>query len=245
MKPGDRLPGDQAEIAFSDRFAEQLDGLPETERLDILATVVALRENPGGTHTLSTRGRDRTLVGWNTLEVSRRKRRVVYKVDEDAASFFVLCIGSRRESEVYDTTAALASSGALTDAETTQLWDALSLFDILAEDLGLDEWDYRPEPAPEGQRRAAVAAGLLEEALASLMSRDELVAAMEGGWGPDGPDPARALDSALRRARGNATFDSARWVIEQRGSARCNAPMPRARAACIRRAGHPGPHRAR
>lgn len=245
MKPGGKLPGDQAEVVFSDRFAEQAEGLGDAERLDLLAEVVALCANPGGTHTLSARGKDRALVGWNTLEVSNRERRVVYHVDEAGASIFVLCLGPRRGSEVYDLATALANSGALTDTETTQLWDALSLFDILAEDLGLDGWDYAPTLAPEGLRRAAVAAGVLEDALAALMSRDELSAAMEGGWGPNGPDPAAALNAALRRARGSSTFDSAQWVVRQRATDRCDAVMPRAGAMCVRRAGHPGPHRAR
>jgi len=244
VRPGGRLPDDQAELAFSDWFTEQLEDLPETDRLDLLAQVVALCDNSGGTHTLSARGKDRALVGWNTLEVSARERRVVYHVDEAGASIFVLCLGPRRGSEVYDTATALANSGALTDAETTQLWDALGLFDILAEDLGLDGWDYAPTPAPEGLRRAAVASGVLEDALAALLSRDELAAAMEHGWGPDGPDRAAALRAALQRARGNVDFDSAEWVVRRRADDRCGAVMPRAGTVCIRRAGHPGPHRA-
>lgn len=244
MRPGSHLPNDQAELTFSDRFTEQLEHLPEAERLNILAEVVNLCENPGGTHTLSARGKDRTLVGWNTLEVSGRERRVVYHVDEAGASIFILCLGPRRSSEVYDLAAALANSGALTADETTQLWDALSLFEVLAESLGLEGWDYAPRPAPEGVRRAAVAAGVLEDALASLMSHDELTAAMTHGWGPNGPDPAAALRAALQRARGNATFDSAEWVVRRRAENRCGAVMPRAGVVCIRRAGHPGPHRA-
>ena len=244
MKPGGKLPDDQAEIVFSDWFADQLEHLPETERVNILGQVVDLCEDPGGTHTLSARGRDRVLVGWNTLEVSERERRVVYHVDVAGASIFVLCLGPRRGSEVYDMATALADSGALTEAETTQLWDALSLFDVLAEDLGLDGWDYAPSPAPEGMRRAAVAAGVLEEALATLLSRDELQAAMEHGWAQNGPDPAAALHAALQRARGNANFDSAEWVVRRRAEGRCGALMPRAGVACIRRTGHPGPHRA-
>ncbi len=245
MKPGGRLPDDQAEVAFSDWFTEQLEDLPDADRLDLLAQVVSLCDNPGGTHTLSARGKERALVGWNTLEVSARERRVVYRADEAGASIFVLCLGPRRGAEVYDMATALANSGALTDAETTQLWDALGLFDLLAEELGLDGWDYAPTPAPEGLRRAAVAAGLLEDALAALLSRDELAAAMEYGWGAKGPDPTAALRAALQRARGNANFNSAEWIVRRRADDRCGAVMPRAGAACIRRAGHPGPHRAR
>lgn len=244
MRPGGKLPGDQAEVVFADTFAEQLEALPEQERLDVLHEVTCLCENPGGTHSLSAQAGQRALVGWNTLEVSGRERRVIYHVDEASASIFVLCIGPRRGSEVYDLATALANSGALTESETTQLWDALSLFDVLAEDLGLDGWDYAPLPAPEGLRRAAVAAGVLEEALAVLMSRDEVNAALENGWGLTGPDPTAALQAALQRARGNAGFDSAEWIVRRRADNRCGAVMPRAGTTCIRRKGHPGPHRA-
>lgn len=245
MRAGGRLAGDQAELTFSDWFTEQLEGLPPQERLDLLAEVVALCAAPDGSHTLSARGRDRALVGWNTLEVSGREQRVVFHVDEAGASIFILCLGPRRDAEVYDLATALSNSGALSQDEATQLWDALSLFDVLAEDLGLDGWDYAPPPAPAGLQRAAVASGVLEKAFAALLSRDELTAAMESGWGPDGPDPTRALEAALRRARGNAGYDSARWVVESRAADRCAEPMPRAGLRCIRRAGHPGPHRAR
>lgn len=245
MRAGRRLPGDRAEIVFSDRFVEQLETLTAPERLDVLASVVGLCANPGGAHTLSAREGHRMLVGWNTLEVSHRERRVVYRVDEQGASIFVLCVGARRGAEVYDMAAALAGSAALTEDELTQLWDALGLLDVLAEALGLDGWDYRPPPAPEGQRRAAVAAGLVEEVFAALLSKDELAAAMDFGWGSDGrPDPHRALEAALRRARGNAGYDSAEWVMRHRAADRCDAVMPRAGVLCIRRAGHPGPHRA-
>lgn len=243
MRPGGRLLDDQAELTFSDHFVDQLESLTGPERLDVLGAVVALCERPGGDHTLSARGKDRTLVGWNTLAVTAKQRRVVYHVDAVGSSIYVLCLGPRRDSEVYDMAAALARSGALTDDEVTQLWDALGLFDVLAEELGLDGWDYRPEPAPEGMQRTAVASGLLEEAIAALLSRDELQAAIENGWGADGPDPAKALEAALRRARGSATFDSASWVVRTRGADRCDALMPRAGEKCVRRAGHPGPHR--
>ncbi|WP_454051052.1 type II toxin-antitoxin system RelE family toxin [Cellulomonas sp. Marseille-Q8402] len=245
MRAGGHLPDDQAELTFSDRFAEQLEDLTPRERVEVLAEVVGLCAAPDGSHTLSARGRDRSLVGWNTLEVSNRERRVVYRVDEAGGSIFVLCLGPRRGAEVYDLATALTSSGALSREEATQLWDALGLFDVLAEELGLDGWDYTPPPAPVGLQRAAVAAGVLEEAFAALLSRDEVTAAMEQGWGPEGPDPALALRAALRRARGNAGFDSAEWVVRRRADDRCAAPMPRAGVRCIRRAGHPGPHRAR
>lgn len=244
MRPDGRLPRDQAEIAFSDCFVEQLAALRAEVQEEVLADVVTLCERPGGSHTLSADGRDRTLVGWNTLEVCGRDLRVVYKVDEADASIYVLCMGPRRAGEVYDQAKALARSGLLSSAATTQLWEAIALLDVLAEELGLDGWDYRPPAAPAGMRRAAVAAGLVDEAFAQHLSQDELAAAMEHGWGPAGPDPARAAAAAMQRARTGVGFDSARWVIHRRSLDRCEEVMPRAGARCIRRSGHPGVHRA-
>ena len=119
MRPDGRLPRDQAEIAFSDCFVEQLAALRAEVQEEILADVVALCERPGGSHTLSADERDRTLVGWNTLEVCGRELRVVYEVDEADASIYVLCTGPRRAGEVYDQAKALARSGLLGDAATT------------------------------------------------------------------------------------------------------------------------------
>jgi hypothetical protein len=238
---------------YSDVFVEQLAELSEQDRLDVLAATIGLCAAPAGTHTLGARSGDRTLVGWNTLVVLRREQRVVYRVDGDTGGVEVLCLGPRRDGEVPDTAVALIWSGLLTEDQISQVWDALAFFEVLAEDLGLDGWDYRPEPAPEGMRRAAVAAGLLEEAIAALLASDEITAALEHGWGPDGPDPDRALRAAMHRARGGGGFDSAVWVerahaeqvVRRRADPRCGVLMPRARTLCIRRAGHPGPHRAR
>ncbi|TFB59925.1 MULTISPECIES: type II toxin-antitoxin system RelE family toxin [Cryobacterium] len=244
MKPGNRLPDDQAEIVFSDVFVEQLEACSSVERLEIMTTVVALCSDPGGSHTLSARGNDRMLVGWNTVAVVEKTKRVVYRVDENVASIYVLCVGPRRNDEVYDLATSLASSGLLTDEEVTQLWEALSLLDVAAESVGLDGWDYLPEAAPDGQQRAAVAAGLLSESMAALLSKDEISAALERGWGENGPDKTKALLAALQRARGGAHFDSAEWVMTNRQEDRCSKQMPRAGRKCIRKAGHPGPHRA-
>ncbi|HEY0216450.1 MAG TPA: hypothetical protein VGC57_08675 [Cellulomonas sp.] len=253
MRAGGWLPGDQAEIVFSYAFVDQIAALSEQDRYDVLAAVLQLCADPGGTHALGARSGSRALVGWNTLAVLRREKRVVYRVDEAGASIGVLCLGPRRDGEVYDVAVALIRSGLLSDEHVTQIWEALALFETLADDLGLDGWDYRPEPAPEGLRRAAVATGLVEEALAALLASDEITAALEHGWGPDGPDPEKALRAAMARARGGAGFDSAEWrsraederIVRGRMQPRCAAVMPRARTACIRRAGHPGPHRAR
>ena len=244
MKPGGRFPDDQAEIVFSDVFVEQIEACTSTERLEIMTTMVALCSDPGGSHTLSARKNDRTLVGWNTVAVVEKTKRVVYRVDESAASIYVLCVGPRRNDEVYDLATSLASSGLLTDEEVTQLWEALSLLDVAAESVGLDGWDYLPEAAPDGQQRAAVAAGLLSESMAALLSKDEISAALEHGWGDSGPDKTKALLAALQRARGGTHFDSADWVMTSRQEDRCGKQMPRAGRKCIRKVGHPGPHRA-
>lgn len=254
MKPGGRFPDDQAEIVFSDVFVEQMEACTSTERLGIMTTMVALCSNPGGDHTLSARKNDRTLVGWNTVAVIEKTKRVVYRVDENrvdenrvdesTASIYVLCVGPRRNDEVYDLATSLASSGLLTAEEVTQLWEALSLLDVAAESVGLDGWDYLPEAAPDGQQRAAVAAGLLSESMAALLSKDEISAALEHGWGDSGPDKAKALLAALQRARGGAHFDSADWVMTSRQEDRCGKQMPRAGRKCIRKVGHPGLHRA-
>lgn len=243
MLRGGRLPGDQAEVVFSDAFTAQLDELTETERTDVLAEVVRLCADPSGKHPLRT-----PLVGWNTLDVLGGHRRVVYKasVVEGVGLLDVLCLGPRTDNEVYDMAAGLRDAQLLTPEEATDLWDALALFEVLEEDVGLDGWDYRPPPAPEGMVRTAVAAGLLDEATASALSKPELEAALEGGWGPEGADPELALLVALERSRRRrhpipvATRD----ILAARRTDRCGAFMPRAEAKCVRRAGHPGPHRA-
>ena len=90
--------------------------------------------------------------------------------------------------------------------------------------------------------RAAVGAGLLSADLASLLSKDELEAAMAGGWSEVGADPDLALQAAIKRARGGYPALSDR-VIRDRAIDRCGALMPRAQTRCIRRKDHPGPHR--
>ena len=136
-------------------------------------------------------------------------------------------------------------SGALTAEEVTQLWDALSLVEVIAEDVGLDGWDYRPPPAPDGMVKAAVASGLLDAETAALLSKDELEAAMDKGWGDDGKvDSARALRAALERARGRVDYPRPA-PIHNRAKDRCGSLMPRAGTRCIRINGHPGPHRSR
>jgi hypothetical protein len=239
---GGRLPDDQAEVVFSDAFSEQLQELTEADRCDVLVDVVRLCADPSGKHPLRA-----PLVGWNTLAVLGGHRRVVYKasVVDGVGLLDVLCLGPRTDNEVYDMAVGLREAQLLTPEEATDLWDALAFLDVLEEDVGLDGWDYRPPPAPAGMVRAAVLSGLLDEVTAAALSKPELEAALEGGWGPEGPDPALALLVALERSRrrGHPTPIPVQDVLEGRRADRCGALMPRAEAKCVRRAGHPGPHR--
>lgn len=240
MRRGARLPSGQAEVVFSDVVAEQLEQLSERRRVEVLAEIVRLCDNPGGKHPLRA-----PLAGWNTLDVLAGDLRVVYRASTPGGVGLieVLCVGARSDSEVYDVALAAVRSGQLRPDENTDLFQLLALLDVVAEEVGLDGWDYRPPPAPEGMRRAAVAAGLLDTETAGLLGKDEIEAAMAEGWGPGGAEPERALNAALRRARGSIGFDSRRVMLE-RADDRCGAPMERARASCIRREAHPGPHRA-
>ena len=242
MRRGDRFPDDQAEVVFSDIFVEQLEAdFDESDRIDVLAAIVVLCEAPGGRHPLK-----KPLAGWNTLDVLWAQKRVIYKasVVEGTGLIEVLCLGPRRDSEVYDMATGVASTGRLSDDELTQLWDALAILDVATQTIGLEGWDYRPTAAPEGLRRSAVAAGVLDAATAALLSQDELLAAMEHAWDQGQLDPALALVAALERARDSADFGE-REILSARQEDRCAAEMPRAGARCIRRQGHPGPHRAR
>ena len=240
MRRGGHLPENQAEVVFSDILVEQFEGLSEADQTAVLAEIVALCAAPGGKHPLRT-----PLAGWNTLDVLGGTRRVVYRATtiEAVGLIEAICLGPRRDSEVYDMATALVGSGRLTDDEVTQLWQALALLDIVAETVGLDGWDYRPPPAPEGLQRAAVTSGLLPSNVVAMLSIDEIQAAMTLGWDESGtPDPIRALTAALTRVRGRAPDTGA--VIANRQADRCDALMPRAHVRCIRRVGHPGPHRA-
>ncbi len=239
MRRGSRFPDDQAEIVFSDLLIEQLEELTPDNRVHVLVDIIRLCEDPSGKHPLGN-----VLSGWNTLDVLGAHTRVVYKATlaSDVGLVEVLCMGPRSDSEVYDMAIAITRSGLLSEDEVTQLWEALSLLDVLTEDVGLEGWDYRTASAPEGMRRAAVSAGLLDEETANVLSKDEIEIAMTSGWGPDGADPEKALSAALERARGSADF-SARKIVELRRNDRCGVVMIRAKSTCIRRLGHPGPHR--
>ena len=247
MRRDGHLPDGQAEIVFSDLLVEQLEARSESDRLSVLAEIVALCAAPGGKHPLRT-----PLQGWNTVDVLRGESRLIYRAStvKNVGLIEAICLGPRRNAEVYDMAAALVASGRLTDGEVTQLWIALSLLDVVAETVGLDGWDYRPTPAPEGLQRAVVASGLLSTDVVSLFSSDEIQAAMNQGWDADGkPNPVTALSAALLRSRGRLPkivsvldiFLNA--AVENRRLDRCGKTMPRAQVTCIRRSGHPGPHR--
>lgn len=243
MRRGERFPADEAELGLTDVFVEQLIDLAARQREDVLVDLVRLCSDPGGKHPLRA-----PLAGWNTLEVLGGHQRAVYRasVIDGVGLIEVLCLGPRTDAEVYDMAVALRDAGVLSEAELTDLWHALAILDVVAEQVGLDGWDFLPTPAPEGMRRAAVAAGLLDEATAAVLGKDELEAAMAAGWGPDGPDPAAAVVAALERARSRASPldpDEAAAIIAARDLDRCGAMLPRAQRPCVRRAGHPGPHR--
>lgn len=245
MRRGERFPADAAELGLTDVFVEQMVDLTTPQREDVLVDLVRLCAAPGGKHPLRA-----PLAGWNTLEVLEGHHRVVYRasVVDGVGLIDVLCLGPRTDSEVYDMAIALRDAGVLSEEELTSLWEALAILDVVAEQVGLDGWDFLPEPAPEGMRRAAVASGLLDEETASTLSRDELEAAMTAGSGPSGPDPAAALVAALERARSRAaplTPDEAAAIIAARSQHRCGVILPRAQRPCVRRSGHPGPHRSR
>lgn len=243
MRSGERFPSDQAEVVFSDIFVEQLeDDLDRAQAEEVLSDVVRLGEDPAGSHPLHA-----PLTGWNTLEVLGRSRRVVYhaRLLNGHPLIDVLCLGPRSNSEVYDVAEGLKDAGLLSEETFTQVWEALQLLDVTAADVGLDEWDFLPTPAPLGMQKAAVAAGVLPEDVTRLLSKDELEAAMEHGWASDGTvDPDKALNAALARNRLSSRPDLPA-ILARRQEPRCNEFMPRAKQRCVRRAGHPGPHRAR
>lgn len=248
MRRGGRLPDGQAEVVVTDVFVEQVGALGRHDDKErVLAEIVRLCDAPGGKHPLTG-----PLAGWNTLDVLAGQQRVIYRAGEvDGVGLIeVLCLAPRSDREVYDLAEGLACSGLLDAEEIDSLWDALAILAVVEEDVGLDGWDYRPEPAPEGMVRAAVAAGLLAEDDARRLSQRELEAAMQHGWTEHGPDPHAALIAALEAARrrtGRLTLTPAQAteVLSRRDERRCGALMPRARTHCIRRAGHPGPHRSR
>lgn len=248
MRGNDRLPDDQAEIVFSEAFLLYLDDLTNSEQEIALATVVALCANPVGKHPLSNRTSTDRLAGLNTVETLGRSHRIIFssRVEAGVGVIEVICAGPRTDNAVYDIANALIRSGELTDAEVTQLWEALALLDVLAEDVGLQGWDFAPPVAEPHIARALVQLGLVREDIAAVLSRQEADAAMRDGYDDDGrPDSRAAFAAILRAARVRSDYVDVGDVLRRRREKRCGAQMPRARAACVRRVGHPGPHRAR
>ena len=246
MRPGETFPGNQAEIVLNDVFVEYLEGLTDAERESVLADAVSLCRNPVGTHSLSNRGRKDRLAGWNTLDVLNKEHRVVFssRMVDGVGAIEVLCAGPRKADAAYDLANSLIQTGRLSSDEVTEIWQALTLLDVLAEEVGLDGWDYLPPAAPDGMVRVAVASGLIDEDTARVLNKDEIEAAMENGWGADGPDPVAALRAAMQRARAGVDPGDLTRLMRRRADNRCGAVMPRTGRACIRKAGHSGPHRA-
>lgn len=244
MLRGSRFPDDQAEIVFSEVFIECLQELGRSaqDKEQLLAELVRLCEEPSGKHPLSGR-----LAGWQTLDVLGGSHRVLFKVSisSGVGLIEVYCLAPRRDSEVYAMAEALKASGRLTEEEGHQIWEALGLLEVVVENVGLDGWDYRPPPASEGLIRTVVAAKLLDEETARTLSDDELKAAVDEGWSDGGADPVKALAAAVRRSRGNLKLPRDPYtMVKERLGERCGVVMPRARARCARRHGHPGAHRA-
>ncbi|MDR2256176.1 MAG: hypothetical protein LBE25_09285 [Arthrobacter sp.] len=244
MRAGEHFPDDQAEVVFSDSsidwIAENIDPARQDELID---TVVRLLVAPWGKHALSNRPGE-PFAGLNTVEVFEREYRVVYRatVSQGTGLLEVLAIGERKESRVYAIVAALIASGKLDDLEM-QIWDLMRIFETSSKQLGLEDWDYLPTPAPPGLQRAAVAVGALEADTAALLSTDEINAALEAAWSGGGAeaDKTAALQAALLRLAGQADPDR---VVRQRQATRCGAFMPRSKKNCIRAVGHAGAHRA-
>jgi len=247
---GEHFPRDQAELVWHDAALDYLAELTTAERLDVFAEVETLFAKPWGKHPLSYRSAKDQLASLNTLSVLKGEHRVVFRASTvsvgDVATGVVdiLCAGPRKGDVVYDVANALIRSGALTSDEVNQCWDVLALFDVLPEQVGADGWDFRPEPATEGQIKQAVAAGTLDEDIARMLSQNELLAAADGAWtAPSPPDQGAALEAALHAARSGVHFDSANDIVLGRREPRCGAWMPRAHAPCIRKHGHRGAHR--
>ena len=245
MRRGERLPHDQAEIVFADPFVEYLGDLTHPERDEVLAEVVRLCDDPSGKHPLGNKAGSR-LARYNTVEVLNKKHRVVYlaKPVDGVGLIEVLCAGPRTGNEVYDTAKALIDAEVLSPPEREQIWAVVRYYEATMDEIGLEGWDYAPAPAPLGVQLAAVNSGLLTKEIASLLSLEEINEAMRYGFSTGTPDPDVALDAALRLTRLRSSGEP-KFIVDARREPRCGAPMPRAKAVCIRKKGHRGPHRAR
>jgi len=247
MRVGERLPGDQAELVLATQVEDWIAENVEESRFDeILDDIVALFAQPWGKHPLSNRTVSDHLAGLNTATTLGGDHRIVFRASTSAEGtglIEVVAIGPRSGNRVYDAVNALVASGRLDQASVQSIWNMLELYERTAEKHGLELWDYRPDPAPAGLVKSAVAVGALPQGTAEVLSTDELNAALAHAWDPESGelDPARALSAALERVAGSADPER---LIALREEPRCGAPMPRAKAPCIRRRGHAGAHRA-
>lgn len=247
MRVGDRLPDGQAEVVLSSHVEEWIaDNVDEAQWDEVLDDLTALFTKPWGKHPLSNRTAADQLAGLNTTATLRGDHRIVYRVSvspEGTGLIEIIAMGPRTSNRIYDAVNALVASGTLDEDEVQSIWAMLELYEHTAEKHGLELWDYRPDPAPTGLVKSAVAIGALPQELAEMLSADELNAAIANAWDPDTGelDPTRALHAALERVAGSSDPER---IVALRVEARCGAFMPRAKAPCVRRRGHAGAHRA-
>ncbi len=243
MQPGENFPDDQAEVTFTEESIDWLAGnVNSAEREMVFDTIVGLFANPSGKHRLSNQNKT-NLVGFNTVEAAQRTYRIIYRArtQNGVGLIGIITIGFRRDNDVYGEAHDLVASGKLTEAEQTQIWDVLRFLEETKERLGLEEWDYKEEAAPVGLVKAAVAAGIMDEEFASLLSQSELTAALAAAFETGQLDRAAALSAAMTRVASSANPDR---VFQSRQTPRCGVIMPVAGKPCIRAEGHAGAHRA-
>ncbi|ATG53000.1 hypothetical protein CFK38_16855 [Brachybacterium vulturis] len=247
MRAGEHLPDDQAELVLSTQVEEWIaENVDHSQWDEVLDDIVDLFTRPWGKHPLSNRSATDQLAGLNTTATLRGEYRLVFRssISPDGTGLLeIIAIGPRSENRIYDAVNALIASGTLDEDVVQSIWDMLELYELTAQKHGLELWDYRPEPPPDGLMKSAVAIGALTQEIAEVLSIDELNAAIANAWDPDTGqlDPPRALAAALERVAGSPDPER---LIALREEPRCGAAMPRAKAPCIRRRGHAGAHRA-
>lgn len=239
MRPGEHFPDDQAEVVFSDQAIDWLATQPDIDADAVIDDIVDLCRTPWGKHQLSNRTPTDRLAGLNTAETLTREYRIIIRSRniDGVGLIEVICIGPRTGNRVYDLANMLLTSGKLTDGEQTDIWDLLTLLGTTSEHPGLEGWDTIPEPAPAGLVKAAVATGLIPEPLAAQLSRNELIELLHASFDPTTgtPDLERGLSVVFGKHADQA--------LDARQYGRCGVQMIRAQLPCVRRAGHPGPHR--
>lgn len=247
MRDGERLPGDQAEVVLTSEAVDWIaDNVEQSHWDEVLDDITALFAQPAGKHPLSNRSAADRLAGLNTTATLSGHYRIVFRssVSADGTGLLqILALGPRSDNRIYDAVNALVASGKLTEDEAQSIWDMIALYDQTAEKYGLELWDFRPEPAPEGLIKAAVLSGALPRDFAEQLTKDEINEAIANAWDPETgePDPDRALEAALGRIASSSTPER---IIAQRSEPRCGAQMPIAGKPCIRIRAHAGAHRA-